>query len=255
MPQIGLITTGHGPRDEYVQYHRHLLGSLGQTVEIRIEHLLDGLSWPEIAPHTGGPEEVVLGAYVRAEGAVGPRMPNGTVHGYLRMDWAVTRVQAAVDRLVAGGADVIIFCAAAPLPVEGIRSPVPLLQPADVMANIVRDMAGHASSRLRVGLLTTAGHGRKDLEHWQGLSFASRLDLDNVVFEGDPLSAVPSLRGRKDVIVVWSYGWGLISPSPRPLSEMMEEMVGCPVLMGHRVTALMAAAILRCGFDDRRFAA
>lgn len=256
MPCIGLITTGHGPRQEYIDFHRGVMRALGYEVEIVAEHLLDGLGWADIAPHTSGPEEHVLGAYVRADGAEGPKMPNGAVHAYLRRDWAAERVQLCIDRLVARGADVIVLCASAPFPKGVFKSPVPLLKPAEIVANTVKELADHSKERLRIALLTTAGHGEKDLQHWQELDFADGLDIVNVVFETDVLAAARRLTDERfDLAVIWSYGWGLTSTGEVSLSAELEEILGCPVLMPHRATAMIVAALVRCGFDDRRFAA
>lgn len=256
MPCIGLITTGHGPRNEYVEFHRGLIAALGYDVEVIDEHILDGLGWEDIAPNTSGPEEHVLGAYVRLPDAEGPKLANGATHAYLRRDWAAKRIQQRIDRLAERGADFIILCACAPFPTTAFKSSVPFLKPAEITANTIKELAEHSTARLRLGLLTTAGHGVKDLEYWQQLPFASTLEIFNVVFEADIIGAANELASHEpDIAVVWTFGWGLTATTEDSLSSQLERILKCPVLMPHRATALTLAGLLQCGFDDRKFAA
>jgi len=256
MPCIGLITTGHGPRNEYVEFHRGLIAALGYDVEVIDEHILDGLGWEDIAPNRGGPDEHVLGAYVRLPDADGPKLANGATHAYLRREWAASRIQRCIDRLVERGADFIVLCACAPFPAAAFKSPVPFLKPAEITANTIKELAEHSTARLRMGLLTTAGHGVKDREHWQQFSFAANLEIVNVIFEADIIGAAEELAAHDlDIVVVWTFGWGLTATTKDSLSAQLERILKCPVLMPHRATALTVAGLLQCGFDDRRFAA
>lgn len=254
VPKLGIITTGQGPRPEYEAYHRQLFAALGMTIEVESFHMLDDLAWSDIAPHISGCDQVVLGAYVRLEGATGPTLPNGATHIYYDIEWAAERVQAGIDALLTRGVQMIIFCASAPLPLARIVSPVPFLLPSDVLLTIADDHARLSQKPLDIGLLTTAGHGDLDVQHWESMNFAKAPVIHNAVFEGDPLGAARQLADRPlDLTVLWSYGWGLNPNSDISLSAALEDLLGCTVLMPHRVTALRAAGILRCGFDDRVF--
>jgi hypothetical protein len=56
--RVGVVTTGHGPRDEYVRYHRAILAHLGAKVDFVTRHALEGLSIEALTPHIVGPERL-----------------------------------------------------------------------------------------------------------------------------------------------------------------------------------------------------
>ncbi len=130
--RLGLITTGQGPRDQYAVYHQRLARTLGLSIETEMIHILDELDWPAIQPHLAKPGEDVLGAHVRVPGATGNRLGPGWAHVYVELAWSIAYFQAAIDRLVARGADCILLCCATKFDDGAFRSPVPLIRPSPI---------------------------------------------------------------------------------------------------------------------------
>lgn len=252
--RLGLITTGQGPRDQYAVYHQRLARTLGLSIETEMVHILDELDWPAIEPHLAKPGEDVLGAHVRVPGATGNRLGPGWAHVYVGLVWSIPYFQAAIDRLVARGADCILLCCATKFDDGAFRSPVPLIRPSTMTFAVVAEMA-RATDRLRLGLMSSAGHAVQDVALWQGQSFADRLDIAYEPFEGDLLPAAERLsKSRRDLVVVWSYGLGTHPADPAGLTARLEKDFACPVLMPHRIAALHAMAVIPSGFDDGRYA-
>ncbi|MFC0407144.1 AroM family protein [Roseomonas elaeocarpi] len=252
--RLGIITTGQGPRDEYVHYHRGIASALGLTIEIIDEHILEELDWPAVRPHLGAEHEARLGAHVRVPGATGNRLGDGWDHVYVRLDWAIPFFQAAIDRLVARGATAVLFCCATLFEAGAFRCPVPLILPSRLMLAAVTDRIDGFDRSVRFGVMSSAGHGRQDVQLWRDQPFADRLDIRYEPFEGDILPAARALAGfRPDVVVVWSFGLGLARRDPGNLTATLEEMLGCPVMMPHRLAALTAFGLVTAGFDDRAF--
>jgi len=261
--RLGVVTTGQGPRHEYAAYHRGLAAALGMRIDVIDDHILDGLSWDEIKPHLGGDAEDRLGAHVHVPGATGNRLGDGWDHVYVSLPWALPYFQAAIDRLVTRGADMVLFCCATRFPDDAFICPVPLIKPATLMLAAVTERintAGPATRSgaqpVRFGLMSSAGHGRQDVQLWREQPFAAQLAIDYEPFEGDILPAAEKLASRShDIVVVWSYGLGMAASDGLALSARLEQMVKCPVLMPHRVAALHALALMAAGFDDRAFLA
>jgi hypothetical protein len=252
--RLGIITTGHGPRDEYLHYHRGLAAALGLPVEVIDAHILEGLDWPQIRAHLGGPDEARLGAHVRVPGASGNRLGDGWDHVYVRLDWTLPYFQAAIDRLVAQGATAVLFCCATLFAADAFTSPVPLIRPSTLMLAAVAERIHTCTGSMRFGLMSSAGHGRQDVQLWRDQPFAKRLDITYEPFEGDILPAAARLRAaRPELAVIWSYGLGMASRDPARLSARLEAELACPVLMPHRVAALAAFSLVTAGFDDRAF--
>ena len=251
--RLGVVTTGHGPRAEYVAYHRGLGATFGIAgLEVLDDHILEGLDWTDIRPHLGAAEEDRLGAHVRVPGATGNRLGDGWDHVYVRLDWSFAYFQAAIDRLLARGADAVLLCCATDFPPGALRCPVPLVKPASLMQAAVADRALSAAAPLRMGLTSSAGHARQDLALWRRQPFAERLQIDYVPFEGNIVPAAEQLSCTPhDLVVVWSYGLGMADRDPPGLAGRLEAMLGCPVLMPHRLAALAAFGLMPVGFDDR----
>lgn len=251
--RLGLITTGQGPRLPYVLYHERLAAALGLTVEIDVRHILDGLDWDAIRPHLGGPDELRLGAHVHVPGATGNRLGEGWDHVYVRMDWSIPYFQKAIDDLVARGATCVLLCCAASFEPGALRCPVPLVRPATLAFSAVSEMVA-ARGRLRLGLMSSAGHGAQDVQFWRDQDFADRIDLTYEPFEGDVMIAAEKLaRTSHDIVVLWSYGLGTDPRDPARLGADLEALFGCPVLMPHRLAALYGLGLMPAGFSDRSF--
>jgi len=254
--RLGVITTGHGPRSEYAAYHRGLAAALGLTIDVIDEHILSPLTWNEIRQNLGEESEDRLGAHVHVPGATGNRLGGGWDHVYVKLEWATGYFQAAIDRLVARGADMVLLCCATRFADDALRCKVPLIKPATLMLAAISERVMGTDERIRFGLMSSVGHGRQDVQLWHDQPYASRLDIDYEPFEGNIIPAAERLAERQhDFVVVWSYGLGMAPSDGQALSARLEDLLGCPVLMPHRVAALHALGLMMAGFDDRAFLA
>ncbi len=249
--QLGLITTGQGPRTAYEQYFRGIGRALGLDVAIESRHILDPLPWAEIALHLAAPGPPVLGAHVHVPGATGNRLGAGWDHVYVDLDWALDHFQAAIDQLAASGAEAIVLCCGTLFAPGQFRCPVPLIAPCDLVLGVVRS-AALTRDRLRLGLMSSIGHAAQDMALWQEQDFADRLDIRYEGFEGNPMPAAERLAAtRHDLVVMWSFGLGAQESDIDHMAARLERLLGCPVIMPHRLAALTALAIAPAGFDDQ----
>lgn len=249
--KLGLVTTGQGPRSAYEEYFRGLGRALGLSFEIESAHILDPLDWTGIRPHLAEPGEAVLGAHVHVPGATGNRLGAGWDHVYVRLDWAMGHFQAAIDRLQASGAAVIVLCCGTEFAPGTFRSDVPLIAPCDAVMQVV---AGAVAARgaLRLGVMSSIGHAVQDVDLWYRQPFAAGLSLTYEGFEGDLMPAAARLaRAPQDLVVIWSFGLGTADSDIDHMAQRLETLFRCPVIMPHRLAALQALAILPAGFDDR----
>ena len=251
--KIGLITTGQGPRD-YDRYFSGIARALGVEVEILSEHILDPLDWEQIRPHLAKGAAPVLGAHVHVPGATGNRLGEGWDHVYVDLGWAMQHFQSAIDRLEARGAGGIVLGCGTDFAPGQFRHAVPLIAPCDAVMQVVASaVAGR--KRLRLGLMSSIGHAVQDVALWDAQPFADKLDVTYEGFEGNLMPAAERLaQGQHDLVVVWSFGLGTAASDVDCMAARLERLLGCPVIMPHRVAALSAFAIFPVGFDDQAMA-
>lgn len=251
--KLGLVTTGQGPRD-YDRYFNGIAEALGLSVEIVSDHILDPLGWDEIRANLAAPGAPVLGAHVHVPGATGNRLGEGWDHVYVDLGWAMQHFQAAIDRLEAAGAQGILFCCGTEFTPDQFRSNVPLILPCDLVLHAV-ETAAAARGTVRLGLMSSIGHAAQDVALWQRQPFADKLTVTYEGFEGNLMPAAEKLAGsRHDMVVIWSFGLGTAASDVDRMSAKLETMLGCPVIMPHRLAALTAFATLPVGFDDKAMA-
>jgi hypothetical protein len=253
--KLGLITTGQGPRAAYEHYFSGIGRALGLSLYVVSRHILDPLDWPEIKPHLGAGDRPVLGAHVHVPGATGNRLGDGWDHVYVDLEWSFAYFQRAIDDLEAEGVGAIVLCCGTEFAPDQFRANVPLIAPCRSVMQVV---AGAAATRdtLRLGLMSSIGHATQDVALWAHQPFADKLTVDYEGFEGNLMPAAERLAKREhDLVVVWSFGLGTAASDVDRMAEKLETLLGCPVIMPHRLAALTAFAVLPVGFDDKAMAA
>jgi hypothetical protein len=252
--KLGLVTTGQGPRTAYEHYFAGIGRALGLKLEIASKHILDPLDWTEIRDHLGGGDRPVLGAHVHVPGATGNRLGEGWDHVYVDLDWAYGYFQRAIDELQAEGAGAIVLCCGTEFAPDQFLCNVPLIAPCSAVMQVVANAAATRDT-LRLGLMSSIGHAKQDVTLWQKQPFADKLQVTYEGFEGNLMPAADRLaKQAHDLVVVWSFGLGTAESDADRIAETLETLLGCPVIMPHRVAALTALAILPVGFDDRAMA-
>ena len=127
---IGVVTTGHGPRDEYLHYHRIFLESLGADVRITVRHIYEDLTLEQLLPHQVDKTKPNLGAHVHVPGAVGNHMGDGWEHRFFELGFATELVQKTIDRLEQEDhVDMVLLACAAEFPHGAISAGTLLIHP------------------------------------------------------------------------------------------------------------------------------
>jgi hypothetical protein len=269
--KLGIITTGHGPRPEYLAYHTNAMRLLGVPVEVHMRHSLeelDGEAIDQMAP-VGG--EVAIGCHVRAEGRQGDRMGPGYREVLVSRTALIPLVQRRIRELEdVDGVDAIIYCCAEEYPDDAFRSTRPLIMP-------FRTAFGHVEGLVR-GLQRTVNLGLvvpgqawipQDRRTWSSRPWMRSLNVIIEPLREDP----PGLQGRYidrsaatvgrqllqqqssiDLVVVWGYGAGLAPFDPGDIIETLAETVQAPVMTIHSAATLAARSFLQPPLRDRDFA-
>jgi protein AroM len=241
--RIGIVTTGQGPRDEYVAFHTNLLRALGVEVEIVARHALDGASDAEldaIAPREGAGTPAIH-ANVKSD-AQGARTSLGTGYRDVWLDRSLyfDRVQTALDELADEGVSAILLCVAEEVPGTALRSRVPLVIPAIAMTSIIEQVVrtrGNTRIAMFVGHHSEQREQQKitwTREPWMESATVQYFDID----DGWEAAAEAATRFQPQIGLIWGYGAGLIGGDGGELGRL-REIVGVPVLTAH-VTATYA---------------
>ncbi len=254
--RIGVVTTGHGPRDEYVRYHQAALESLGAEIEIVTRHALDGLTSEQLEPHRVGAETPNIGAHVHVSGATGNRMGPGWEHRFYDLEFCLGRMQSAIDQLTgADAADLVILACAAELPDAALACDKLLIHPREILFSYAEVLAWGVRRPVRVGVLVDREHAEQDQADWQRRPWFSRVELHLAPIEGSAERAAAQLGERElDLAMVFGYGVGLVPGDPRREIADLEQVIGAPLLTPHRATSLFLRNLIMPSIDDRALA-
>jgi protein AroM len=256
VPKLGLVTTGQGPRNEYVAYHRNLLEHLGVRAEISIRNALDGLSREEIRAIEVGLGKRCIGCHVHQPGATGDRMgPSGWTEVRVNPQALTVRFQKCIDSLDAEGVDATILCCAEEYPLDAFHAKRPLVLPWLVMTDWVRTSTMYLPEP-RIGILIhDQEHVEEDIATWQSQSWMKRLKISFEMIKGRLDQALGRLRAEKvDMVIYWGYGWGIAPSDPADTIERVEEATGAPFITPQSITTLFVRHLLRPAINDRYFA-
>jgi protein AroM len=255
--RIGIVTTGQGPRDEYVIFHANLLKNLGVEAAIVCRHALDGMTDAEldsIAPRSG-PGTPAIHANVRSD-APGARTSLGPGFRDVWLDRSLyfDLVQKAIDELAAEGVAAILLCVAEEVPGSSLRSPVPLVIPAIAMTSVVETVV-RTRGNARVAMFV--GHHSQQREQqkitwtrapWMQSATVQYFDID----EGWDEAAEAAKRFRPHIGLIWGYGAGLVGGDGGELARL-RQIVGVPVLTAHVAATYLLRQLLEPQVDPQEF--
>ncbi len=253
--KIGVVTTGHGPRDEYVFFHRNLLAHLGAGVEVTTRHVYEGLTLADITPHQVGKEVPNIGGHVHVPGATGNHMGDGWEHRFYALPFVMSRVQIAIDRLEnEDGVDLVILACAAEMPKEDLRARTLLVHPRDLVLGFAGTLANSSSRKLRMGLIVDAEHAEHDRADWTLQPWFNKIDLYIAPVTGDISKAAAELGNQNiDYAFFFGYGVGLAPGNSKTMIMDLESKIGKPLILPHRVTTLFIRNLVLPTMDDNQY--
>jgi hypothetical protein len=253
--KLGVVTTGHGPRDEYIHYHEQFLRALGADVKVVIRHIYEGLTLEQISPHQVGKEKLNLGAHVHVPGAVGNHMGDGWEHRHYDLDFATGKVQAAIDALEnEDGADVVLLACAAEFPQGSLHAKGLLIHPREIMFSLVGDMVEGTTKKVKIGCIVDFEHADHDYADWSSRPWFDRIEFVMAPVTTGALDAARELgKARVDYAFFFGYGIGLAPYDPADQVTQLEAAIGAPLILPHRTAVLYLRNIIGPALDDRRY--
>jgi protein AroM len=258
-PRIGIVTTGQGPRDEYVNYHTNVLRHLGaDDAEIFIRHALDGLTEAEIDSHAAKPGDWHIGCHVESPSSTGDRMGDGHKEVFVPREFMIERVQLAIDSLEAeDDVDLTIFCCAEEYPTDAFHSSKPVVLPFRFLLPQVGALfEGRESARIGL-IVPSTMHIEQDLRTWNSAPWASKAEFVAAGWSSSGQAMADELLAQgdaPDLVVLFGYGMGIApADDPRLLNEIAQA-VKVPLITAHGITTLAARGLLLPAMADRAFA-
>jgi hypothetical protein len=255
-PKLGLVTTGQGPRNEYVRFHKNLLRDLGVDCEICIRNGQDSLSREEIRSLEPQPGDRVIGHHVHEIGATGDRMGDGWKEVHTKDRPLIPLFQKCIDSLNAEGCDAIILCCAEEYQEDDFHSDCPLILPWIVMEHWVHANTIHMNNP-KVGILITdEKHREEDINTWHSKPWMEKLKVFVEVNQGDNFGqALKKLKKEEvDMILIWGYGLSLAPNDPMDLLGSGYEIIGkIPYVTPQRLCTYHVRNLLTPHIDERRY--
>lgn len=250
--RLGVVTTGHGPREEYVEYHRRLLSSLGADVEIFVRHIYEDLTLDELLPHEVGKEAPNIGAHVHVPGARGNHMGDGWEHRFFALDFATQHVQRTIGLLEQQDkVDMVLLACAAEFPEGSLAADTLLIHPRELLFHTAEAIARGSRRRIRIGMIVDAEHADHDLADWQSQPWFPRIDLVISPIETSTLEAAQRLGEAKvEFAFLFGYGVGLAPFDPIDQVASLEAAIGAPLILPHRVATLFLRHLIGPPLDD-----
>ncbi len=253
--KIGVVTTGHGPRTEYVDYHKALLQSLGADVEVVLRHALEGLTIDDLRPHIVDRRKPNIGAHVHVPGATGNQYGDGWDHPFIDLDFSLGRMQRAIDLLETDDkVDIVVLACAAEVPDDALRANTLLIHPRELMFDLTSHLVQWTRRRLRIGALVDVEHADMDHKDWMRRPWFSKIDFRMAPISGDVHAAAAAL-GKEGVDFAFYFGYGVgLAPFAEPdRLNRMEAAVGAPLIVPHRVTTLFLRNLVAPNINDATY--
>ena len=252
--KLGLITTGNGPREEYITYHRNLMKELGLDIEIKIAHALDGLTRNEIREIETQPGDIYIGCHIKEPGATGDRMGPGWGHVWIASRHLVPLYQKCLDSLEAEGVDATILCCAEEYAPDAFHSDRYLVLPWLALTEWVRISTMYMPEPKIGILIPDEEHLDQDTATWQSQPWMKRLRVFIEPKKGRLDEALAQFREENvDMVINWGYGFGVAPEDPKDLIKSVEEAAGAPFITPHRMATFYIRNLFRPSIDDRRF--
>lgn len=250
--KIGVVTTGHGPRDEYLHYHKRLLEALGAEVDVVVRHIYEGLTLDELVPHEVDKTVPNIGSHVHVPGAVGNHMGDGWEHRFFDLAFATAHVQQTIDRLEKqDGVDIVLLACAAEFPEGSLAADTLLVHPRALLFQLAENVAHGSRRKIRMGVIVDAEHADHDLADWKRKPWFGSIDLVIAPIESGTIEAAEQL-GRAGVEYAFFFGYGVgLAPFDRVDDiQRLEAAIGAPLILPHRVTTLFLRNLVGPPLDD-----
>jgi len=253
--KIGIVTTGHGPRDEYIHYHSSFLEHLGAEVTVVTRHALEGLNLENLRPHFVDGSKPNIGAHIHFPGATGNQYGPGWDHPFLELGFAVERMQDAVEKLEhEDKVDIIVLACAAEIPVNAIHTELFLLHPRGLMFSLAEHLVNWTGRRLRFGILTNQAHAEMDRQDWFRRSWVSEVDLFIAPVTDSVEDAAAELGEQGiDLGFYFGYGAGLAPFAPKDRLKKLCDVVKAPIIFPHWIATLFLRNLVVPCIDDATF--
>lgn len=257
--RIGIVTTGQGPRDEYVNYHTNLLRHLGLTdVQLSIRHALDGLTEDEIDANAAKPGDWHIGCHVESPSSTGDRMGDGHKEVFVPREFMIERVQACIDSLEAeDGVDLTIFCCAEEYPDDAFTATGSLVLPFRVILDQVGAFV-EARESARIGLVVpSVPHIEQDLRTFASARWADKVEFVAAGWSSSGADMAAELLAQgdaPDLVVLFGYGMGIAPADDPALLTEIADAVGVPLVTAHGIATMTARGLLLPAMTDRELA-
>jgi hypothetical protein len=253
--KLGVVTTGHGPREEYLHYHERLLRSLGADVDVVVRQIYEGLALDDLLPHEVGKNTANIGAHVHVPGAKGNHMGDGWEHRFFALDFATERVQQTIDLLeMTDGVDMVLLACAAEFPEGSLKSNTLLIHPRELLFQLAENLVWGTRRKRRIGVLVDAEHAEHDRADWARRPWFERIDLVLAPIETSPLAAAEALgRNKVEFAFFFGYGVGLAPFDPVDSIAALERAIGVPLILPHRVATLFVRSLIAPPLADHHY--
>jgi hypothetical protein len=253
--KLGVVTTGHGPREEYLHYHQRLLRSLGADVDVVVRHIYEGLALADLLPHEVGKNTANIGAHVHVPGAKGNHMGDGWEHRFFALNFATKRVQQTIDLLEKeDDVDMVLLACAAEFPEGTLTGETLLVHPRELLFQVAENLVWGTRRRRRVGVIVDAEHADHDRADWARRPWFGKVELILAPIETSPLDAA-ELLGEKKVEFAYFFGYGVGLAPFDPLDSVteLERAIAAPLILPHRVTTLFLRNLIGPPIADRAY--
>lgn len=249
---IGVVTTGHGPRDEYLHYHKMFLEALGADVKITVRHIYEDLALEELLPHQVDKTTPNLGAHVHVPGAVGNHMGDGWEHRFFELGFATKLVQKTIDRLEEeDGVDMVLLACAAEFPEGQISAGTLLIHPREIMFSIAENIAHGTRRKPKIGVIVDAEHADHDVADWKSRAFYKNIELEVSPITGSWHDAARKLgEANVEFAFFFGYGVGLAPYDAADEIPALERAIGAPLILPHRATVLHLRNLVGPAMND-----
>jgi AroM protein len=251
MPRLGLITTGHGPRKEFINYHGNVLAALGLSdAEIVIRHALDGLTWDEMVAISAQDGEIGIGCHVNVGDEAGDRMGPGYRGVTIEREKLVPIFQQKLNELETDeNVDATILCCAEEYLPGALKSVRPLVWPYLSVFRRIESLLDSMDRPLRMGLLVPSErHKPQDMLTWTSQPWMKQVDVQMALLNLDPSIDIAAQLAQElhdlDVAVIWGYSLGTAPRDPESVVMKISAALGCPVIPSRSAAILDARSLL-----------
>jgi hypothetical protein len=182
-------------------------------------------------------------------------MGDGWEHRFYDLDFAIGRMQRAIDLLeTEDSADLVLLACAAEFPEGALSARTILVHPRALLFSLVENLAHGSCRKIRIGVMVDAEHADHDRADWERRPWFGSIHLELAPIHGHPQAAAEALgRAGVDYAFIFGYGVGLAPFDRRDDVTRLERAIGAPLILPHRVTALHLRSLIGPPIDDHDY--